>query len=157
MAQEIERKFLVANEGWRHTMPGSEAFRQFYLDRREGFSVRVRIIDETTAFLTMKTGRGMARGEYEYPIPLADAAELETARLGKIVAKRRFRIAHGRHTIEVDVYEGGLAPLVVAEIELQSETDAFALPEWFGREITDDPAYSNAALAAHGLPKEFRP
>ncbi|KAB0681259.1 CYTH domain-containing protein [Aureimonas leprariae] len=156
MGVEIERKFLVAGDRWRSGDHPSQGFRQFYLARADGFSARVRIVDEAQAFLTLKTGRGRSRGEFEYPIPLRDAHDLEAARTGELIAKRRHRIAHGRHVIEVDVFEDALHPLVVAEIELETEEDDVALPDWFGREVTDDPAFSNAALAADGLPEEFR-
>ncbi|GGE17719.1 adenylate cyclase [Aureimonas endophytica] len=156
MAQEIERKFLIRDASWRDEPASTETFRQFYLARRDGFSVRIRIIDEARAFLTMKTGNGLQRGEYEYELPLADARELERAHIGTVIEKRRHCIAHGRHVIEVDVFAGALAPLVVAEIELESAEDVVELPRWFGREITDDPAFSNVGLATNGLPEEFR-
>ncbi|WP_152046604.1 CYTH domain-containing protein [Aureimonas psammosilenae] len=155
MGKEIERKFLVTDEAWRALISDEgEAFRQFYLARRDGFSVRLRIVDGAKAFLTMKTGIGLSRGEYEYEIPLTDAAELEAAHIGTVIEKRRFRIPLGDHMIEVDVFSSALAPLVFAEIELEGEEDRFHAPAWFGRELTDDPAYSNLSLALHGLPKE---
>jgi adenylate cyclase len=156
MGVEIERKFLVSDDRWQGGGPASQAFRQFYLARTDGFSARVRVVDGARALLTLKTGRGRSRGEFEYEIPLEDAADLEAARTGEVIAKRRHRIAHGMHVIEVDVFEGALSPLVLAEIELEAEDDAFELPAWFGREVTDDPAFSNASLAATGLPQEFR-
>lgn len=156
MAREIERKFLIETDGWQAAASDPQSFRQFYLDRRDGFSVRVRVVDAATAFLTMKTGSGFSRGEYEYEIPLADALELEGARIGNVIEKRRFRLAHGHQVIEIDVFGGVLSPLVFAEIELRSETEAIDLPDWFGREVTDDPAYSNTALAMEGLPKETK-
>ncbi|MBC8129585.1 MAG: CYTH domain-containing protein [Rhizobiaceae bacterium] len=152
MAIEIERKFLVRDMSW--LTPGCDvsSLRQFYLGRRDDFSLRVRVVDDASAFLTMKTGSGLARGEFEYEIPLQDAADLEAARVGVVIEKRRHRLPHGRHTIEIDVFEGALAPLVVAEIELSSETEAVELPAFLGREVTGDPAYSNARLALSGIP-----
>lgn len=157
MAIEIERKFLVKNESWRSAARDAVAIRQFYLDARDDFSVRVRVVDAAKAFLTIKTGRGLSRGEFEYEIPLADAADLEAARIGVAIGKRRHRVPHGDHTIEIDVYEGDLAPLVVAEIELRSEADTVDLPAFLGREVTGDPAYSNARLALFVKSEESGP
>lgn len=154
MATEIERKFLVRDMSW--LTPGCDvvSIRQFYLGRRDAFSLRVRVVDETQAFLTIKTGAGLSRGEFEYEIPLQDALDLEPARVGITIAKRRHRLPHEAHVIEIDVFEGELAPLVVAEIELQSETDDVVLPPFLGREVTGDPAYSNARLALSGIPSD---
>jgi len=154
MGTEIERKFLVRDDSWKTAIGGdSIAIRQFYLGRRDDFSVRVRIVDERDAFLTIKTGNGFSRGEFEYPIPLEDAIELEAARTGITIAKRRHRLPHGAHLIEIDVFEGDLAPLIVAEIELETESDAVELPAFLGREVTGDPAYSNVRLAVAGIPQ----
>ena len=155
MAIEIERKFLLKDRAW--WTPGIETseIRQFYLDRRDDLSVRIRIVDEKAAFLTIKTGMGMSRGEFEYEIPLQDAVDLEAARIGICIAKRRHRLPHGEQTIEIDVFSGDLAPLVVAEIELKGEAEPIALPAYFGREITGDAAYSNARLALFGKPDDF--
>lgn len=154
MAVEIERKFLVRDASWLTPDCDIVSIRQFYLGRRDDFSVRVRIVDDARAFLTIKTGTGLTRGEFEYEIPLADAADLEPAKVGVTIEKRRHRLPHGAHTIEVDVFDGALAPLVVAEIELRSEEDAIDLPVFLGREVTGDPAYSNARLALSGVPED---
>ncbi|WP_188854587.1 CYTH domain-containing protein [Aureimonas glaciei] len=151
MAMEIERKFLLRDDSWRRSAGEVVAIRQFYLGRRDDFSVRVRIVDAAQAYLTIKTGAGLSRGEFEYPIPLADALDLEPARIGRVIVKRRHRLPLGRHVIEVDVFEGDLAPLVVAEIELESENDLVDLPAFLGLEVTGDSAYSNALLALSGF------
>ena len=154
MATEIERKFLVRDRSWLTPDCDIIRIRQFYLGRRDDFSVRIRVIDEAQAFLTMKTGAGLSRGEFEYEIPLADAIDLEPARIGITIEKRRHRLPHGDYTIEIDIFEGALAPLVVAEIELRSEEDAVDLPDFLGEEVTGDPAYSNARLALSGIPDD---
>ncbi|WP_062015788.1 CYTH domain-containing protein [Aureimonas sp. AU4] len=156
MGVEIERKFLVRDDSWRPLADGGRSFRQFYIAMDKGVSVRLRVADERLAWLTIKTGAGLSRGEYEYPVPVADARDLEAARRGEVVAKRRFRVPHGDLTVEVDVFEGALAPLVLAEIELPSEAHEIELPSFLGREVTGDEGYSNGALAAHGLPASFR-
>jgi adenylate cyclase len=152
MATEIERKFLLRDDSWRQRVGDVVAIRQFYLGRRDNFSVRVRIVDDAQAFLTMKTGAGLSRGEFEYEIPLPDALDLEPARIGRVIVKRRHRLPLGRHVIEVDVFEGDLAPLVVAEIELENADDPVELPAFLGAEVTGDAAYSNARLALSDFP-----
>lgn len=85
------------------------------------------------------------------------AEQFETAwprTIGQRVAKRRYRIPHGVHTIELDVFDEQLAGLVVAEVEFVDAASlaAFEPPAWFGEEVTDDPRYQNSALAARGAP-----
>ncbi len=149
MAVEIERKFLVVGDAWRKLAPGV-LYRQGYLSSEPARTVRVRIAGER-AFLTVK-GRteGATRLEYEYPIPRHDAAEmLDRLAEQPLIEKRRYRIARGMHTWEVDEFLGDNAGLVVAEIELGSESESFEKPEWIGAEVTGDPRYYNANLVAH--------
>ena len=148
MALEIERKFLVAGESWRTGADAGAAVRQGYLSRGESASVRVRIIGEA-AFLTIKSAHaGAARSEFEYPIPPADAEQM-LAHLcaAPLIEKRRHTIAVGGHIWTVDVFEGALAGLTLAEVELAHADETIAIPPWAGREVTDDPRYRNDALS----------
>ena len=154
MGREIERKFLVANDDWRDQAGNAKRFAQFYLFADEDRSCRVRITDNASARLTLKTGRGISRGEFEYDIPLEDAEALREAAIGTVIAKTRHLVPNGRHVLEVDVYHGVLDGLVVAEIELESEDQAFERPDFLGRELTGDPRYLNQSLALHGRPDE---
>ena len=147
MAREIERKFLLEGDGWRPLAHSGKRFEQFYLFAGEDRSCRVRITDGASAKLTIKTGRGLSRGEFEYAIPLDDAETLRASALGRILEKTRHLVANGRHTIEVDVYEGVLDGLVVAEIELSDENESFERPDFLGVEITGDERYLNQTLA----------
>lgn len=146
MGVEIERKFLVCGDGWRGA-GRPVLLRQGYLSAHPERVVRVRI-EDGRAMLTIK-GRsvGARRGEWEYPIPLADAEDF-LARLCEqpIIEKYRSRIAAGALTWEVDEFLGANAGLVVAEIELDSEQQAFARPDWLGAEVTDDARYFNSNL-----------
>lgn len=118
----------------------------------EDRSVRVRIHGNKRARLTIKIGKSaLVRNEYEYDLPMNDARELLTQAIGIVIEKRRFRIPHKGFTWEVDVYEGALEGLTVAEVEMKRETDLPNLPAWLGREITGDRRYSNQALATEGL------
>jgi adenylate cyclase len=144
---EIERKFLVSGTSWRR--PDSQRLSQGYLSRDKQRTVRVRIAGEQ-AFLTIKgETRGATRAEFEYGIPVADAGPLLAMCEGPLVEKLRHVVVHAGHTWEVDEFLGDNQGLVVAEIELASEQESFDKPDWVGREVTDDPRYYNANLAAN--------
>jgi CYTH domain-containing protein len=147
MGTENERKFLVTGAGWRQG--AGVAYAQGYLNRDPQRTVRVRIAGDR-AFLTVKgASNGATRAEFEYEIPLEDASKLMELSDGPVVTKRRRVIEHAGSTWEVDEFEGENAGLVVAELELESENQAYAKPDWLGREVTDDPRYYNSSLAAN--------
>lgn len=155
MAKEIERKFLVASDGWRELADKGTQLRQAYVVTMDDRSVRVRIHGNKWARLTIKIGKSaLVRNEYEYDVSMDDAKEMLTQAVGVVIEKRRFRVPHKGFTWEVDVYEGALEGLVVAEVEMKRETDLPALPAWLGREITGDRRYSNQSLATNGLAEE---
>jgi len=149
MGLEIERKFLVRGDAWK-ALGAGVAMRQGYLSTDPERVVRVRVEgDEAT--LTIK-GRsvGAVRGEWEYAIPKADAEALLTQlALRPLIEKSRYRIPYEGMTWEVDEFYGDNAGLVVAEIELTAEDQAFAKPEWVGEEVTHDARYFNANLLRH--------
>ena len=147
LATEIERKFLVTGDAWRQG-PGT-LLSQGYLNRDKQRTVRVRIAGEL-AFLTIKgANQGATRAEFEYPIPLADAAQLMALCDGPTVEKIRRVVLHEGFAWEVDEFLGQNAGLVVAEIELASEDQPFARPAWVGQEVTDDARYYSSRLATH--------
>lgn len=146
MGVEIERKFLVLGDVWKN-LAKPVLLRQGYLSSAAGRVVRVRI-EGDAAVLTIK-GRtsGATRGEWEYPIPLEDAAAFLDELCEKpIIEKYRYRIPYRGFTWEVDEFLGDNAGLVVAEIELESEAQAFDRPDWVGEEVTQDARYYNANL-----------
>lgn len=148
MAREVERKFLVADDGWRGVAGSGRRLRQVYLTEGGAASVRVRTMDNATAFLTVKSAvPALCRAEYEYSVPVADAEEMFALRAGSIVEKTRFPVPHAGHRWDVDVYAGENEGLVVAEVELRGEEEPVDLPPWIGREITGDARYYAAALA----------
>jgi len=154
MAKEIERKFLVASDEWREAIDSSSSMRQFYLAAGDDRSVRVRIRDGQ-AFLTLKFGaQARVRDEFEYPIPLAEAEEMQAFSIGETIEKTRHRVRKDGHVYEVDVFEGPLAGLVLAELETPQEVPDAALPKWLGREVTGDSSYYNASLALRGKPEK---
>jgi adenylate cyclase len=145
MATEIERKFLVTGTAWRQC-PGVP-FSQGYLNRDKERTVRVRVAGNQ-AFLTIKgITRGATRPEFEYEIPIADAEQLLKLSDGPLVEKVRRIVVHEGSTWEVDEFLGENAGLVVAEIELETESQAFTRPQWLGREVTEDSRYFNSSLA----------
>lgn len=149
MGTEIERKFLVRGDTWK-TLAAGVRMRQGYLSADPERVVRVRV-EGDAATLTIK-GRtvGATRGEWEYPIPLADAEQLLDRLCPRpLVEKFRYRIEQHGMLWEVDEFLGENAGLVVAEIELRSEDQVFVRPEWVGDEVTDDPRYYNANLLRH--------
>jgi CYTH domain-containing protein len=147
VGQEIERKFLVAGDGWRAGAEGV-LIRQGYLVTAPALSVRVRICGER-GFLTVKGGEGtLVRQEFEYEIPVADAGAMLDGLCQKpLIEKTRHAVRHAGHTWEIDVFSGENAGLVLAEVELAAVDERLELPPWVGREVTDDPRYLNANLA----------
>ncbi len=146
--QEIERKFLVANDGWRAGADQGRRFRQAYLAETDRAVVRVRITDDAHAVITVKSANpGLSRVEFEYPLPLADAEALAELRQGTVLQKTRFHAPHRGRTWEVDVYGGDNEGLVIAEIELESETEQVELPPWLGREVTGEARYYASRLS----------
>ncbi|MDI4635805.1 CYTH domain-containing protein [Pelomonas sp. V22] len=147
MAIEIERKFLVQGEAWRQ--PDARRYRQGYLNRDPARTVRVRCVGEQ-AWLTIK-GRsvGASRAEFEYEIPFADGEQLLALCEGPLIDKFRHLVRHAGLLWEVDEFLGDNAGLVVAEIELSDEAQAFGRPPWLGAEVTEDPRYFNSKLAVH--------
>jgi adenylate cyclase len=154
MGVEIERKFLVSSDGWHAGAGEGLAYRQGYLCRETGRTVRVRIVAEYEAYLTVKgTASGNRRAEFEYEIPVEDAEEMLAMCDGTIIEKTRYRVPQGGLVWEVDVFAGDNAGLIVAEVELESEDQVVPLPEWAGREVSEDRRYSNSNLSVNPFGK----
>jgi adenylate cyclase len=151
MPLEIERKFLVRSDAWRGSADAVQ-IRQGYIASSPILSVRIRRAG-TQGFITVKGGQGLVRAEYEYPIPPEEADEmLDTLCARPLLEKRRHRVPFAGAVWEVDEFEGSLAGLIVAEIELSHAGQIVELPGWIGREVTDDPRYLNVNLAKSGRP-----
>jgi len=150
MALEIERKFLVTGDGWR-AGARIRAIAQAYLTPPGPTSVRVRIQDGQATLTIKGESRGAVRDEFEYPLPLADAEAMLALCPQQPLVKKRHEIRHAGKLWQVDVFEGALAGLVVAEVELNRPDEPVILPDWVGREVTEDPRYRNSTLIASGL------
>ena len=149
MGTETERKFLVNRDVWQPQAAGV-LIRQGYLSSAKERVVRVRIA-APDAFVTIKGAPDdkLTRLEFEYPIPLEDAAVLLDRLCERpLLEKTRHREKVGMHTWEIDVFHGENEGLVVAEIELGDPHEEFARPAWIGAEVSDDPRYYNVNLAA---------
>jgi CYTH domain-containing protein len=145
MGVEIERKFLVRGRPWEGA-PGRRLV-QGYLAQQGGVVVRIRQ-DGARAILTIKgPSAGARRVEVEVDVPVDEGRQLLALCGPRVVAKTRHEVEHAGHTWEIDVFEGDNAGLVVAEIELDDEDEAFARPAWVADDVTDDPRYTNAALS----------
>ena len=146
--QEIERKFLVVGDGWRGRVPGV-LYRQGYIARTHDRVVRIRVAGDK-GFLTVKirSRAGLARAEFEYPVPLEEAqAMLNSLAPGEIIEKWRYTFPEGEDVWEIDEFLGANQGLVIAEIELKSEDQPFARPDWLGEEVSRVSRYLNMELA----------
>jgi adenylate cyclase len=146
MAKEIERKFLVTGPGYKEGVTGV-AYRQGCLSTVKERTVRVRTVG-AKGYLTIKgITVGVSRNEFEYEIPAPDAnALLNDLCERPLIEKNRYKVVHGGLTWEIDEFFGENAGLVVAEVELTDEQQAFTLPPWVGAEVSGDPRYFNSNL-----------
>jgi len=145
--QEIERKFTVDIEKWNKLeKPVSQKIVQSYLSQKKECTVRVRIKNEK-GFLTIKgKTSGISRSEFEYEIPLSDAQNMIETLAEKTLTKLRYEIKIDNHLWEVDVFEGNLTGLIIAEIELSSENESFTKPIWVLDDVSDNIEYYNSKL-----------
>jgi len=147
MATETERKFLVIGE-FRNKAIKKTRITQTYLSIEPDKTIRLRIAGKR-AYITVK-GRPLAgsfsRNEWEYEIPSGDAKEMMKLSLPGKIEKTRYLIPFGGHVFEVDEFHGKNEGLIIAELELASETEEFDKPAWLGEEVTGRPEYYNANL-----------
>ena len=147
VAQEIERKFLVAGD-FKSSATSFVRITQGYLNSAPERTVRVRVKGDK-GFLTIK-GRasddGLTRFEWEKEIPVQEADELLKLCEPGIIDKKRYLVEAGKHTYEVDEFYGDNEGLVVAEVELAAADELFVKPEWLGLEVTGDVRYYNSSL-----------
>jgi CYTH domain-containing protein len=150
MREEIERKYWVRTDGWRALAVSARPLRQGYIAQGADLTVRVRVT-AGEGRLTLKSRlAGPARMEFEYAIPPEEAhVLLGTYAGGRLVEKVRHAVPCEGRLWEVDVFSGRNDGLVLAEIELGSVGERVPLPDWVGRELTDDPRFYNQFLAEH--------
>ena len=148
-SKEIERKFLVKSHDYRKEAQKTVEIIQGFLSSVPERTVRVRMVDKI-GWITVKgigNASGTTRFEWEKEIPGSEAKSLldlcEPGRIEKI----RYYVKRGIHTFEVDEFKGSNQGLVVAEIELEDETESFEHPSWLGEEVTGQTKYYNASLS----------
>jgi len=147
MATEIEHKYLVNSGVWKTIIPEkSVEIRQAYLQTDPEKTIRVRTKDDA-GFITIKGKTvGASRPEFEYEIPIADANELIDKFCSNLIEKIRHIVTHYNHIWEVDEFKGLNEGLIVAEIELTGEDEKYSIPNWVGKNVTDDLRYANSNL-----------
>lgn len=152
---EIERKFLVKDDSYKQLATNHYTIQQGYICKEVGRTVRVRITTQadgsSQAFLTIKSkpnNVGFSRFEWEKEIEPADAQQLMAMCLPGVIEKTRWLIPAEPTPLiwEVDEFQGRLSGLVLAELELESEQQAFNTPDFVGEEVTGNPRYYNANM-----------
>jgi len=154
MAREIERKFLLNSDAWKALAHQETHFAQGYLNdinaKGSKSSVRVRLEGDKANMNIKSLEIGLSRDEYEYEIPYDEGKKiLETLAVGPVVEKVRYLVKFRRHTWEIDEFFGDNAGLTVAEVEMKSESEVVELPEWAGREVTNEVRFYNVSLSKH--------
>ena len=148
---EIERKFLVTSDAFKSDALRKNHIAQGYLNSTPERTVRVRIKGDT-GYLTIKgksNETGLSRFEWEKEIPLAEAKALLLLCEKGIIEKIRYEVQVGKHLFEVDEFFGENEGLLLAEVELQSESEFFEKPNWLGNEVTQDQRYYNSYISKH--------
>ncbi len=146
MAKEIERKYLLKNDKWQKVAGDGIVLKQGYLNTNPERTVRVRLVGQT-GFLTIKSkNTGITRNEFEYEIPYTDTLELLKLCEPPLIEKTRYIIKRDGLTWEIDLFSGENQGLVIAEVELSYEDQNIIIPDWLGKEVSDDPRYYNSNL-----------
>lgn len=146
MNKEIERKFLISVETFKELAKKNPPMMldQGYYVLKKGFHTRVRIVNNKEASITTKTGSGMVRTEYEQSLDL-DHAQIIFSECQKVLRKQRIKFEYHGKTWDIDFFIDH--NIAVAEVELTSEDEHFAIPSWVIKEVTGDKKYSNIALS----------
>lgn len=152
MAREIERKFLMKNQDWKALAHKKTHFAQGYLndiaDKTGKSSVRVRLEGNKANMNIKSLEIGLSRDEYEYDIPYTDAEKiLATLAVGPVIEKYRYLVKVDQHVWEIDEFLGDNAGLVIGEVEMASEQDNVTIPDWAGREVTEEVRFYNVSLS----------
>jgi CYTH domain-containing protein len=145
---EIERKFLVCDDSYRQLAYDSSRIKQGYICSGHGRTVRVRIRGDR-GYLTIKGAsdeKGLSRYEFEKEITLDEAEQLFKLCEPGVIDKTRFLVKSGSHVFEVDEFYGDNEGLVIAEVELQAEDEAFEKPSFIAKEVTGDRRFYNSHL-----------
>ncbi len=148
---EIERKFLVNGDDYKHQAYQSDRIQQGYILSSHGRTVRVRRRGDR-GYITIKGPadiRGIGRYEFEKEITLDEAEHLFKLCEPGVIDKTRFLVnsPDGKHIFEVDEFYGDNEGLVMAEVELSNADEPFEKPDFIGKEVTGDRRYYNGFLS----------
>jgi len=150
VADEIERKFLLADASWRQQVSTSCDMRQGYIIGSDKASVRIRVSGRHGHINIKSAKLGIVRKEYEIEIDVNDAHEmLDNLCQKPLIEKTRHIVNTARHRWEIDEFRGENLGLIVAEIELSAVDEQFDRPPWLGEEVSHDPRYYNVSLVKH--------
>lgn len=150
---EIERKFLISQLPDNLERYPCHQIEQGYLCTQP--VVRIRRQDDS-CYLTYKSSGMMVREEYNLPLTADGYEHLKPKADGIIITKKRYCIPYQNYTIELDIFEGDIAPLILAEVEFPTEEEAlnFTPPDWFIKDVTHSQLYHNSYLSQYGLKSE---
>lgn len=147
---EIERKYKVKKDLWAELdKPAGEKIIQAYLCSGKDGVIRVRVRNNQGSMAIKGKTTNISREEFEFPVPVDIANEIIKKFAAGTIEKIRYIIPYKGKTWEVDEFSGHNEGLIIAEIELNSEDEVFELPEWVGKEVSDDSRYFNASLSHH--------
>ncbi len=142
---EIERKFTIKK------LPDLSSYTckhlvQAYLNTSPVIRIRK---EDNDYFLTYKGSGLLVREEYNLPLNKESFEHLLPKADGIVISKKRYCIPYNKYTIELDIFENELAPLIMAEVEFESEKEALAFipPEWFDTDVTQDTRYHNSNMS----------
>lgn len=142
MPIEIERKFLVKNDTWRPSVVQEERLRDGLIASTGGLKIRVRLSGNRATIAVKSKQENGVRSEYEYEISLSDAKEMLDGHCdGRVLDKTRHHVPFAGLLWAIDVYEGPLAGIILAEVELEHVGQDVAMPDWIGEEVTGRPEY----------------
>lgn len=144
---EIEKKYLLKH------LPDFASYEYHKIEQAYLCTnpvVRVRK-EDNNYYMTYKGSGMLAREEYNLPLNQESYEHLKEKADGNVIGKTRYMIPLGKEDLvaEVDVFEEPFAPLIMAEVEFESEeqANAFEAPEWFGEEVTFDGRYHNSYMS----------
>ena len=150
MGFEIERKFLIKELPNNLSEYPCLTLTQGYLNTSPVVRVRK---EDNSYYLTYKGSGLLTREEYNLALNEAAFYHLLEKADGNIISKKRYKIPYicgnKAYTIELDIFDAPFAPLIIAEVEFENEADAnsFNPPNWFDKDVTQDPQYHNSNLS----------
>jgi adenylate cyclase len=152
---EIERKWLLQDLPDLSRYEGKPVIQGYIAVAADGTEVRLRQTDGQ-CFETVKSAGGLVREEIEVELSQDQCEALWEATAGRRLNKTRYTLDWEGKNVEIDVYHGALAGLMVAEVEFPSASASahFTPPAWFGTEVTEDERYKNVNLALRGRPRQ---